>query len=113
MAQTDVAVIVGSLRQGSFTRRATRALESLAPPDLRMQEIPIGGLALYDQDLDDEKRPPPAWTAFRERIRPMGAVLFATPEYNRSVPGPLKNALDVGSRPYGQSVWSRKPAAGT
>ncbi len=111
MAQRDVAVIVGSLRKGSFTHRAARALESLAPPDLRLQEIPIRDLALYDQDLDDEKRPPPEWVAFRDRIRPMAAVLFATPEYNRSVPGLLKNALDVGSRPYGQSVWSKKPAA--
>jgi chromate reductase len=111
VADTTIAVIIGSLRKGSFTRAATRALESLAPAGLRMEEVPIGELPLYNQDFDDEKRPPAEWTAFRDRVRPMHAVLWATPEYNRSVPGVLKNALDVGSRPYGQSVWSKKPAA--
>ena len=105
----NVAVLVGSLRKGSFTRRAAKALEALAPEGLRLTEVAIGALALYDEDL--ESSPPPAWMAFRDQVRPMDAVLFATPEYNRSVPGPLKNAVDVGSRPYGKSVWSGKPAA--
>jgi chromate reductase len=78
---------------------------------LAFHHIGIGDLPLYDQDLDDEKRPPEAWVAFRDAVRPLDAVLFLTPEYNRSVPGVLKNAIDVGSRPYGQSVWSKKPAA--
>jgi len=83
----------------------------LAPSALAFEIVDIGDLPLYNQDLDDEKHPPAEWVAFRDRIRPMDAVLFATPEYNRSVPGLLKNAIDVGSRPYGSSVWDKKPAA--
>jgi chromate reductase len=86
-----------------------RVLMSLAPPELACEVIEIGGLSLYDQDLDD--KPPAAWTEFRERIRSKDGVLFVTPEYNRSVPGVLKNAIDVGSRPYGKSAWAGKPAA--
>jgi len=104
-----VAVIVGSLRKDSVTRKVARAVEALAPPNLKFEEVPIGDLALYDQDAEGD--PPPAYAAFRERIRGADAVLFATPEYNRSVPGALKNAIDVGSRPYGHSVWNGKPAA--
>ena len=74
-----------------------------------LEPIEIGALPLYNADL--EANPPPEWSAFRERIRPMAALLFVTPEYNRSVPGVLKNAIDVGSRPYGKSVWSGKPGA--
>jgi len=109
--QRSVAVIVGSLRKASFNRKAAKALAGLAPPSLAFYDIGIGDLPLYDQDLDDEQRAPDAWTQFRDALRPLDAVLFVTPEYNRSVPGVLKNAIDVGSRPYGQSVWSRKPAA--
>jgi len=105
----DVAVVVGSLRKGSFTRMLARALEALAPPALALEIVEIRDLPLYDQDL--EASPPPSWTAFRERIRRSDAVLFVTPEYNRSVPGVLKNALDVASRPYGQSAWNGKPGA--
>jgi chromate reductase len=83
----------------------------LAPKTLALELVEIGNLPLYNQDPDDEKRPPAEWVAFRDRVRPMDAVLFATPEYNRSVPGVLKNAIDVGSRPFGQSVWDKKPAA--
>jgi chromate reductase len=104
-----VAVIVGSLRKDSFTRKVARAIEALAPPNLRFEEIPIGDLPLYNQD--DEANPPAAFVEFRNRVRAADAVLFATPEYNRSVPGALKNAIDVGSRPYGQSAWDGKPAA--
>jgi len=106
----DVATIVGSLRKGSFTRRIALALAELAPPSLKLSLVELRELPMYDQDLDGEA-PPAAWTAFRDRVRRADAVLFATPEYNRSVPGVLKNALDVGSRPYGKSVWSGKPAA--
>jgi chromate reductase len=109
--QRSVAVIVGSLRKDSFNRKAAEALVALAPPSLAFYDVAIGDLPLYDQDLDDEQRAPEAWTQFRDALRPLDAVLFVTPEYNRSVPGVLKNAIDVGSRPYGQSVWSRKPAA--
>ncbi len=110
MSKRDVAVIVGSLRKGSLNRMAARAMTALAPASLALEIVEFRELALYDQDLDGPAAPP-AWTAFRERIRRADAVLFVTPEYNRSVPGGLKNALDVGSRPYGQSAWARKPAA--
>jgi chromate reductase len=104
-----VAVVVGSLRKDSFTRKVARAIEALAPKTLSFEEVPIGDLPLYDQD--SEAQPPQAYVDFRNRIRAADAVLFATPEYNRSVPGGLKNAIDVGSRPYGQSSWDGKPAA--
>ncbi len=106
----DVATLVGSLRKESFTRRIALALAELAPPSLRLSLVEIRELPFYDQDLDGDA-PPAPWTAFRDRVRRADAVLFATPEYNRSVPGVLKNAVDVGSRPYGKSVWSGKPAA--
>jgi chromate reductase len=106
----DVAVLVGSLRQGSYTRMIAKALAGLAPQSLRLDIVEIGQLPLYDQDLETEK-PPQAWVNFRERIKRADAVLFVTPEYNRSVPGGLKNAIDVGSRPPGKSAWQGKPGA--
>jgi len=104
-----VAVIVGSLRKDSVTRKVARAIEALAPEHLKFVEIPIGELPLYNQD--DEETPPASWVEFRDRIKAADAVLFATPEYNRGLPAALKNAIDVGSRPYGQSAWNGKPAA--
>lgn len=106
-----VAVLVGSLRKASFSRQAANALIRLAPSDLNCTIIEIRQLAFYDQDLDAEGTPPAEWTEFRGRIKSVDAVLFVTPEYNRSVPGVLKNAVDVGSRPYGHNVWAKKPAA--
>jgi chromate reductase len=106
-----VAVIVGSLRKDSVTRKVARAVEALAPPELKFEEIPIGDLPLYNQEYDESGDPPAAYVAFRDRIRAADAVLFATPEYNRGLPAALKNAVDVGSRPYGHSVWNGKPAA--
>ena len=105
----DVVAIVGSLRRESHTRALVKALVPLAPAALKLEIVGIGELPLYNED--DEASPPAAWKAFRERVSRADAVLFATPEYNRSVPGGLKNAIDVGSRPYGKSVWSGKPAA--
>lgn len=105
----DVAVIVGSLRKDSINRRVANALAELAPAALKLSMIEIGQLAIYNQD--DDTNPPTAWTQFRERIRAADAVLFVTPEHNRSVPAALKNALDVASRPYGQSAWNGKPGA--
>ncbi|MGH8137046.1 MAG: NADPH-dependent FMN reductase [Steroidobacteraceae bacterium] len=105
----DVAAVVGSLRRESFTRRLVQALSSIAPASIRIEIVEIGALPLYNQD--DEASPPVQWVTFRERIKRADAVLFATPEYNRSVPGVLKNAIDVGSRPFGKSVWAHKPAA--
>lgn len=109
-APRDVAVLVGSLRQGSLNLRMAKALIAMAPPSLAPEVIAIGDLPLYNSDLDTDA-PPAAWTRFRERMARAEAVLFVTPEYNRSVPAALKNALDVGSRPYGHSVWARKPGA--
>jgi chromate reductase, NAD(P)H dehydrogenase (quinone) len=104
-----VAVVVGSLRKDSINRKLARALMELAPSSLELGFAEIGELSPYNQDLD--AAPPAAWTIFRDDIRAADAVLFVTPEYNRSVPGVLKNALDIGSRPYGHSVWKGKPAA--
>ena len=106
----DVVVLVGSLRKASFTRKVANALGEIARGGpLALENVEIGDLALYNEDLEADI--PPAWVRFRDRVRRADAVLFVTPEYNRSVPGPLKNAIDVGSRPYGKSVFSRKPAA--
>ena len=109
MTQKMVAVLVGSLRRDSFNRRMAKALGALSPESMRLEIVEIGGLPLYNQDLDDD--PPVPWTQFRGRLSGFDGVLFLTPEYNRSVPGVLKNAIDVGSRPYGKSVWDGKPGA--
>lgn len=105
----DVVVIVGSLRHGSYTRKLMKALVEMAPESMILEIVEIRLLQAYTEDLDST--PTPEWTEFRQRISRADAVLFATPEYNRSVPGVLKNAIDVGSRPIGESIWSRKPAA--
>ncbi|HWE74554.1 MAG TPA: NAD(P)H-dependent oxidoreductase [Stellaceae bacterium] len=106
----DIVVIVGSLRKESFNRKMANALVGLAPASLKLEIVEIGQLPLYNQDLDPDNAPP-TWNEFRARVKKADGVLFVTPEYNRSVPAPLKNAIDVGSRPYGQSVWDKKPAA--
>lgn len=105
-----IVAVVGSLRRESYTRRIVLALKQLVPASMLIQEAVIGSLPLYNED-DDLGAPPPAWQAFRDQVAGADAVLFATPEYNRSMPGVLKNAIDVGSRPYGASVWNGKPAA--
>ncbi len=106
-----VAVFVGSLRTASWSRKVAQELIKLAPHSLKPEIVEIGQLPLYNQDFDDGRNPPAAWTAFRQQVKAYNAVLFVTPEYNRSVPAPLKNAIDVGSRPYGKSVWDGKPGA--
>jgi chromate reductase len=106
-----VAVLVGSLRRESFSRKIAKTLVALAPESLKLEIIEIADLPIYNQDGDDDGKPPIAWTTFRKRIKEYDGVLFVTPEYNRSVPAVLKNAIDVGSRPYGQSVWGGKPGA--
>ncbi|MCC2970332.1 NADPH-dependent FMN reductase [Massilia sp. IC2-476] len=110
MATRNIAVIVGSLRKDSFTRKVAQSMIELAPASLRMEIVEIRDLPLYNQD-DETDNPPPAFTAFRERIRQADGILFCTPEYNRSVPGALKNAIDVGSRPYGKAAYADKPCA--
>ncbi|TBW38004.1 NAD(P)H-dependent oxidoreductase [Siculibacillus lacustris] len=106
----DVAVLVGSLRKGSISRTLANALIGLADPRLALRLVEIGDLPLYDPDLDVEGGPAP-WARLRREIAPAAGLLFVTPEYNRSVPASLKNAIDVGSRPYGKAVWSGKPGA--
>jgi chromate reductase len=109
MATRKIAVIVGSLRKDSINRKVAKTLMLLAPPTLDMEIVEIGQLAMYNQD--DDAAPPPTYTEFRDKIRQFDGVLFCTPEYNRSIPAVLKNAIDVGSRPYGQSAWDGKPCA--
>lgn len=104
----NVAVIVGSLRKDSVSRKLAKAFGALTP-NLKFNAVEIGDLPHFDQDLESD--PPTQWVRFREEIAAADAVLFVTPEYNRSVPGVLKNAIDVGSRPYGSSVWNGKPGA--
>jgi chromate reductase len=106
----NVCVLVGSLRKASFNGMLANALISLAPSSMKLDIVELGQLPFYNEDLETAA-PPASWTAFRRRIKAADAVLFATPEYNRSVPAVLKNALDVGSRPFGSSVWDRKPGA--
>src|SRR3954470_2405633 len=103
-AVRDVVAIVGSLRRESLNRKMAMALRAMAPPSLKIEIVEIGDLPLYNQDLD--AAPPPPATAFKDRVRKADAVLFVTPEYNRSVPGVLKNPIDVASRPKGQSAWN-------
>ena len=110
MRQYQVAVLVGSLRRDSFTRKFARAVAGLAPTSLVFDFVEIGGLPMYNPDLETAT-PPAEWLAFRDRVRRCDAVLFATPEHNRSVPAALKNAIDVASRPSGQAAWRGKPAA--
>ena len=106
----NVAVLVGSLRKDSINRRLALALTDLAPATLKLTIVEIGDLPLYNEDIDGAE-PPAAYTRFRESVGAAQAVLFVTPEYNRSTPAAMKNAIDVGSRPYGKSVFSGKPAA--
>ena len=107
MAMHNVAVVVGSLRKEAFSLKVANALVRLAPPSLKLDIITLHGLSFFNQDF--EANPPADWVAFRDRIKAAGAVLFVTPEYNRSIPGVLKNAIDVGSRPYGKSVFNGRP----
>ena len=108
-APKDITVFVGSLRKQAFTRKVANALQALSPAELKLEIVEIGQLAFYNQDL--EATPPAEWVAFRDRVRRADGVIFVTPEYNRSMPAALKNALDVGSRPYGKSIWDGKPGA--
>lgn len=108
MSQITVAVIAGSLRRDSFNLKLAHALAKLAPPDVSFKYIQIGDLPLYSQDND--ATPAASVVRLKSEIKAANALLFVTPEYNRSIPGVLKNAIDHASRPYGQSVWAGKPA---
>lgn len=107
----DIAIFIGSLRRESTSRKTALALAALAPGNLRLDLVETGHLPFYDQDFDaDPASTPETYRAFRERIARADGVLFVTPEYNRSYPAHLKNAIDIGTRPYGKNVWSGKPA---
>lgn len=103
-----VGVVIGSLRSGSHTRKVAQALMSLAPPSLQCTELDIRDVPLFNEDLEGRVD---SWERLRTRVKACDAVLLVTPEYNRSVPACLKNALDVGSRPQGRNVWDGKPTA--
>jgi chromate reductase, NAD(P)H dehydrogenase (quinone) len=109
MTRHKIAILVGSLREGSINRKIAKALIAAAPQSLDCQVVEIGDLPLYNEDREAD--PPAKWITFRDAVRAADGVLFVSPEYNRSVPGGLKNAIDIGSRPYGKSVFSKKPAA--
>lgn len=104
-----IGIVVGSLRKESYSKKIAHNVAALFPEGYETEFIEIGNLPLYNEEYDENA--PAEYTAFRNSVKEVDAVLFVTPEYNRSVPGVLKNALDVGSRPYGQSVWGGKPAA--
>ncbi len=109
MSQVRIAVIVGSLRKDSYNRRLALALQALAGERAEFEFLRIDDIPLYDQDRDGDF--PEAGRRFKQQVRAADAVLFVTPEYNRSIPGVLKNAIDTGSRPYGDSAFAGKPAA--
>jgi len=104
-----IAILVGSLREGSINRKVARSICAIRGDNLNCDIVEIGNLPLYNQDSD--ANPPSEYVQFRERIAAADGVLFVSPEYNRGIPGVLKNAIDVGSRPYGQSAFDKKPAA--
>src|SRR5216683_52681 len=103
----QIVVIVGSLRKESFTLKIAKALAKLAPASLKLDVTTLHGISFFNQDL--EAAPPADWLVFREKLQKSNGVLFVTPEYNRSISGVLKNAIDVGSRPYGKSSFLGKP----
>lgn len=107
----NIGILVGSLRKESFSKKIAETFSTLFPDDYKVNFINLDGLDMYNQDFDDIGPVPESYHTFRDKMNTVDAVLFVTPEYNRSVPGVLKNALDVGSRPYGASVWDKKPAA--
>lgn len=108
MANFKIAVVIGSLRRESFNRKFATALTKLAPAEFELQQVEIGDLPLYNQD--DDHHPASSVKRLKDQIRQSQGLLLVTPEYNRSVPGVLKNALDHASRPYGQNAWAGKPA---
>lgn len=103
----NIVVIAGSLRKDSFSLKIAKALTKLAPASLKLEVVTLGGISFFNQDL--EGAPPADWLAFRDKLQKSDGVIFVTPEYNRAIPGVLKNAIDVGSRPYGKSSFNGKP----
>lgn len=109
MSKKKIGIILGSLRKGAYSRCVANCLIENAPESLELKIIGIGDLPLYNQDFDADY--PAPYLKFKEEVKAVDGLIFITPEHNRSIPAALKNALDVGSRPWGQSVWSGKPGA--
>lgn len=103
-----VGIVLGSTRKNSFSQQLAQNIVNLFPSGYEAEFVEIANLPLYNQDFDEN--PPAVYTSFREKVKALDAVVFVTPEHNRSIPAALKNALDVASRPYGSNVWSGKPA---
>jgi chromate reductase len=110
MTRKKISVLVGSLRKGSFNKKIAAEVIKVASPNLELEILEIGHLGYYNEDLD-QGNPPQEWVQFRNKIKKSDGFLFFTPEYNRSIPAVLKNAIDVASRPYGQNSWAGKPGA--
>ncbi len=106
-----VGIIVGSLRRDSYSKKIANVLKGFAPENVELENVEIGNLEMFNQDFDDDGTVPESWTNFRKSIESYDGFIFVTPEYNRSVPAVLKNALDIASRPWGCNVWNGKPAA--
>ena len=104
-----IGFFIGSLRKDSYNKKVAEAFAKLLPEGYESVFVKIDDLPFYNEDLETPEQAPAEWTRFREEVRGLDGVVFVTPEYNRSVPAVLKNALDVGSRPYGHSVWDHKP----
>lgn len=111
MKKIKIGILTGSLRKGSFCGKTARLIPELMPDTFEIIFVDIEKLALFNQDFDDEGNTPPEWTDFRRQIESLDGFLFITPEYNRSMPAVLKNALDIASRPYGMNRWDGKPGA--
>ena len=111
MSKTVIGIFVGSLRKESFSKKIANTVAALMPDNFDMKVINIDNLAIFNQDYDDEGNTPKEWVDFRNKVKELDGFLFVTPEYNRSVPPVLKNALDIASRPYGQNLWNAKPGA--
>ncbi|ASZ07052.1 MULTISPECIES: NADPH-dependent FMN reductase [Enterococcus] len=104
-----IGFFIGSLREDSYNKKVAEAFASLLPEGYESVFVKIDDLPFYNEDLETPENAPEAWTRFRNEVKDLDGVIFVSPEYNRSIPAVLKNALDVGSRPYGQSVWDTKP----
>lgn len=111
MSQLNIGVVVGSARRDAFSKKVAEELVTVLPKSYQVNFLKIDQLELFNQDYDDDGTTPESWKAFREDVKRMDAYIFVTPEYNRSIPPVLKNALDIASRPYGQNSWSGKPGA--
>lgn len=111
MSSKKIGIFIGSLREASFSRKIAKAIIGMAPEGFEFSIIEIGHLPLYNQDFDDHNKVPESYPPFRKTVKTRDGVLFITPEYNRSVPAVLKNALDIASRPYGDNAWDNKPGA--